>query len=108
HEIYQGLDALRVDAAQIYPVDDLRLRRDAVSLTFSEGTIGFFQAYDGRITGAVFSGRGHVSANLRDPAEKKSLAHFLGVPLLQHDFSGAYFRFDDGAADELLDQLKRK
>ena len=88
--------------------DDIRLRRDAVSLTFSEGTIGFLQAYDGRVTGAVFSGRGHVSANLRDPAEKKSLAHFLGVPLLEHDFSGAYLRFDDGAAEDLLDQLRRK
>ena len=108
HEIYQALNALRVDPARIYPVDDLRLRRDAVSLTFSEGTIAFLQAYDGRVTGAVFSGRGHVSANLRDPAEKKSLAHFLGVPLLQHDFSGAYMRFDDGAAEDLLDQLQRK
>ncbi len=107
-EIYQALNALRVDAAQIYPVSDIRLRRDAVSLTFSEGTIGFLQAYDGRVTGVVFSGRGHVSANLRDPAEKKSLAHFLGVPLLEHDFSGAYLRFDDGAAEELLDQLRRE
>ena len=80
----------------------------AVSLTFSEGTIGFLQAYDGRVTGAVFSGRGHVSANLRDPAEKQSLAHFLGVPLLEHDFSGAYLRFDDGAAEELLDQLRHE
>ncbi|MBZ5660176.1 MAG: hypothetical protein LAO08_07180 [Acidobacteriia bacterium] len=108
HEIYQALNALRVDTTQIYPVDDIRLRRDAVSLTFSEGTIAFLQAYDGRVTGAVFSGRGHVSANLRDPAEKKSLAHFLGVPLLEHEFSGAYLRFDDGAAEDLLDQLRRK
>jgi Peptidase family M1 domain len=107
-EIYQALNALRVDAAQVYPVSDLRLRRDAVSLTFSEGTIGFLQAYDGRVTGAVFSGRGHISANLRDPAEKKSLAHFLGIPLLEHGFTDAYLRFDDGSAEELLDQLRRQ
>lgn len=107
-EIYQALNAVRVDTSQIYPVSDIRLRRDAVSLTFSEGTIGFLQAYDGHVTGAVFSGRGHVSANLRDPAEKKSLAHFLGVPLLEHDFSGAYLRFDDGAAEEILDQLRHQ
>jgi hypothetical protein len=58
------------------------------------------------VTGVVFSGRGHVSANLRDPAEKQSLAHFLGVPLLDQTFSGAYIRFDDGSADEILEQLR--
>jgi Peptidase family M1 domain len=105
-EIYQALNDLRVDPTQIYVVSDLRLRRDAVSLTFSEGTIGLIEAYDGRVTGAVFSGLGHVSANPRDPAERQSLAHFLGVPLLDQNFSGAYLRFDDGSADEILDQLR--
>ncbi len=106
-EIYQALNALRVDAAQIYAVSEIRLRRDAVSLIFSEGILGFLQAYDGRVTGAVFSGRGHVSANLRDPAEKQSLVHFLGVPLLDQSFSRAYLRFDDGSAEEILEQLRR-
>lgn len=106
-EIYQALNALRVDASQIYPVSEIRLRRDGVSMTFSSGTIALMEAYDGRVTGAVFSGRGHVSANLRDPAEKQSLLHFLGVPLLDQNFSGAYLRFDDGSADEILAQLRR-
>jgi hypothetical protein len=105
-EIYQALNALRVDASQIYAVNELRLRRDGVNFTFSDGTIGFLEAYEGRVTGVVFSGRGHVSANLRDPAEKQSLAHFLGVPLLDQTFSGAYIRFDDGSADEILNQLR--
>jgi hypothetical protein len=106
-EIYTALTALRVDTAQIYAVSEIRLRRDAVSLIFSEGILGFLQSYDGRVTGVVFSGRGHVSANLRDPAEKQSLVHFLGVPLLDQSFSGAYLRFDDASAEEILDQLRR-
>ncbi len=106
-EIYKALTALRVDPAQIYAVSEIRLRRDAVSLIFSEGILGLMQAYDGRVTGVVFSGRGHVSANLRDPAEKQSLVHFLGVPLLDQSFSRAYLRFDDGSAEEILDQLRR-
>jgi hypothetical protein len=106
-EIYQALNALRVDTAQIYAVSELRLRRDAVSLIFSDGTIGFLQAYDGRLTGVVFSGRGHVGANPRDPAEKQSLARFLGIPLLDQEFSRAYLRFDDGSADEIIEQLRR-
>jgi hypothetical protein len=105
-EIYKALNALRVDTAQIYAVNEIRLRRDAVSLIFSEGIFGFLQAYDGHVTGAVFSGRGHVSANLRDRAEKQSLVHFLGVPLLDQSFSRAYLRFDDGSAEEILEQLR--
>src|SRR6266705_1328071 len=105
-EIYKALNTRRVDRAQIYAVSEIRLRRDAISLIFSDGLLGFLQAYDGRVTGVVFSGRGHVSANLRDPAEKQSLAHFLGVPLLDQSFSRAYLRFDDGSAEEILDQLR--
>ena len=105
-EIYKALNALRVDTAQIYAVSEIRLRRDAVSLIFSEGILGLLQAYDGQVTGVVFSGHGHVSANLRDPAEKQSLVHFLGVPLLDQSFSRAYLRFDDGSAEEILDQLR--
>src|SRR6266567_7159764 len=106
-EIYKALNALRVDTKQIYNVSEIRLRRDAVSLIFSEGILGFLQAYDGHVTGVVFSGQGHVSANLRDRAEKQSLVHFLGVPLLDQSFSRAYLRFDDGSAEEILDQLRR-
>ena len=105
-EIHKALNALRVDRTQIYAVSEIRLRRDAVSLIFSEGLLGFLQAYDGRVTGVVFSGRGHVSANLRDPAEKQSLVRFLGVPLLDQGFSRAYLRFDDESAGEILDQLR--
>ena len=105
-EIYEAMNALRVDAAQIYSVSDLRLFRDGIGLTFSDGTIGLLEAYDGRVTGMMFSGRGHAGANLRDSAERQSLVHFLGVPLLDQNFSGAYVRFDDGSENEILDQLR--
>jgi hypothetical protein len=107
HEIFQALNALRVDTARIYKANDLHLRRGSANLIFSEGILGFLQAYDGRVTGIVFSGRGHVSANPRDSAEKRSLAHFLGVPLLDQNFSRAYVRFDDETTAEILEQLRR-
>jgi peptidase M1-like protein len=107
HEIFQALNALQVDRAQIYTVNDLHLRRGSVNLIFSDGVLGLLQSYDGRVTGIVFSGRGHVNANPRDSAEKRSLAHFLGVPLLDQNFSRAYMRFDDDSAGEILGQLRR-
>ncbi len=95
-----------MDADHVYYVKDLHIRRDAVRVSLVEGKLAFLSAYNGRLTGAVFSGQGHVLAVPRDPAERRSLAHFLKAPLLDQGFSRAYFRFTDNAGDELLRQLQ--
>lgn len=99
--LYQALNALRPDPSHVYEVKNLNLRRDAVSLTLAEGKLAFFQPLGGRITGAVFLGRGHVIATPRDSGERRSLARFLNVPILDQTFSRAYLRFDDDTASEL-------
>jgi len=40
-EIYQALNALRVESGQVYYVKDLHLRRDAVRITLVEGKLLF-------------------------------------------------------------------
>ncbi len=107
-ETYHALNALRVDPARAYYVKELTLRRDAVRLAFLEGKLAFLQAYDGRVLGAVFTGRGHVLAAPRDPVEKRSIARFLSTPLVDQAFTRAYLRFTDNAAEELLQQLRAK
>lgn len=106
-ELLQELNALRVDARQVYRVRELSLRRDAVRIALDEGKLAFLAALDGRITGAVFAGEGRVIAVPRDPVEKRSLARFLDAPLLDESFSRAYFRFTDNTAEELRAQLSR-
>ena len=105
-ELYQALDALRVDSHHVYYVRELNIRRDAVRISLDEGKLAFLGAYDGRLTGAVFTGRGRVLAVPRDPVEKRSLARFLGTPLLDQGFSRAYFRFTENTGEELLAQLR--
>lgn len=104
-EIHQALDRLRVDRAQVYYVRELNLRRDVIRLGFSEGKLAFLAAYDGRVTGAVFTGTGRALAVPRDPVEKGSLAHYLGTPLLDLEFTRAYLRFTDGTAEELRGRI---
>jgi len=99
--LYQALNALRPDPEHVYEVKGLNLRRDAVSLTLAEGKLSFFQPLGGKITGAVFLGRGHVIATPRNSGERRSLARFLNVPILDQTFSRAYLRFDDDTAAEL-------
>jgi hypothetical protein len=108
-EIYDQLNALRVDSASTYEIDAanrIELRRGDVELSFEQGKLAFLQAFEGRVTGAVFSGRGHVLAAPRDTVEKQQMAHFLGAPVLDEDFTSACLRFTDDSGVTLLRQLR--
>jgi hypothetical protein len=103
--LYEALNTLRPDGAHVYTVKDLTIRRDVVSFTFSEGKLAFLEPLGGRLTGAVFSGRGHVIATPHERGERRSLAQFIGVPILDQPFSDAYIRFSDDTAAELQHEL---
>ena len=105
--LYQALNALRPDPHSVYTIKFLTLRRDVINLTFEDGKIAFLQPLGGRITGLVFAGRGHAIAIPHDPGERRSLAQFTGVPILDQTFSRAYLRFDDGTAEEIARELAK-
>ena len=104
--LYHALNELRPDAARVYAVHNLRIRRDVLSLKLNEGKLAFYTPLQGQITGVVFAGRGHVIATPPSPSERRSLAQFVGVPILDETFSRAYFRFDDDAALEIERELQ--
>jgi hypothetical protein len=109
-ELLTALNALAIDSQHVYTVstkDRVELRKADTVLAFQDGKIAFFQSYEGRITGFVFSGVGHVVALPRDPVEKQQVARFLGAPVLDEQFLSAYVRFTDGTDQELLRELQR-
>jgi len=109
HEVYDALNALRPDPAAVYelkPENRVELRRAGLKLSFDEGRLALFAPFEGRVTGLVFSGRGHVLAAPRDPVEKQQMGRFLGAPVLDQDFLSAYLRFTDDTASELLHELQ--
>ena len=108
-ELYGTLNDLKLDPSAVYtlpPSSRIELHRGDALLSFEEGRICLFAALDGRVTGAVFSGRGHVLAAPRDPVEKQQLALFTGAPLLDQSISSAYLRFTDETAAELQRQFQ--
>jgi hypothetical protein len=108
HDFYDSLNNLRLDPASIYqikPTHHITLRRGDAKISFDEGQLIFFSPLDGRIYGAVFAGRGHILTLPREISEKQQLARFLGTPILDQDFVGAYIRFTDTTADDLLRQF---
>jgi len=106
HAIYDSLNALRVNSDEVYSIREFDLRHDAIHLNFIQGEIAFLQPFQGKITGAVFSGRGKLLTVPRDPTEKASAARFLGTPVIDENFSGVYIRFDDDTAAEILSRLR--
>jgi hypothetical protein len=109
HELYDALKALRVDPTNAYriaPANHIQLRRGDAVISFEEGTLAFFSPLEGQITGAVFSGRGHILAAPRDPVEKQQMGRFLGAPVLDQEIINGYLRFTDDTADELLGQFR--
>src|ERR1043166_9546266 len=102
-ELYDRLTALRVDPSSVYEIDAanrIELRRGDAQLSFEQGKFALLQPFDGRITGAVFFGRGHILAAPRDPVEKQQMARVLGALVLDQDFTSACLRFtDDTPAD---------
>lgn len=109
-ELLTALNALAIDSQHVYTVatkDRVELRKADTVLAFQDGKIAFFQSFEGRVTGFVFSGVGHVVALPRDPVEKQQVARFLGAPVLDEQFLSAYVRFTDGTEQELLRELQR-
>jgi hypothetical protein len=107
--LYDAIKSLRIDPANVYRIVfayHIQLRRGDAVLSFEEGTLAFFSPLDGQISGAVFSGRGHVLAAPREPIEKQQMGLFLGAPVLDQEFIGAYLRFTDDTVDELLRQFR--
>src|SRR5258708_14513202 len=77
-EVYDQLSALRVDPATLYeiaPANRIELRRGHVQLSFEQGKLAFLQLFEGRATGAVFSGLGHIVAAPRDVVATQQMAH---------------------------------
>jgi hypothetical protein len=104
-ELLAALNRVQVDPAASYkiePSNRIELRRGEGKLQFEEGYLAFFSPLDGKVTGAVFSGRAHILAVPRDPVEKQQLARFLGAPVVDQNFATAYLRFTDDTAAELL------
>jgi len=109
HELLVALNRIQIDPTATYKIDPsarIELRRGDGKLMFDEGYLAFFQPFEGKVTGAVFSGRGHILAAPRDPVEKQQLAHFLGAPVVDQNFATAYLRFTDGTAAELLREFQ--
>ncbi len=76
-------------------VENLILKRDRVEMTF-DGTFYFTSPVAGRVIGAVFRGKGKLTAAVpNSPFEQDNLRRILNADKVESDFQSAAFVFTD-------------
>ncbi len=97
---YQQLRSL-LPAGEVIQVNHLELRRDAAVFTFERGDFAFYGEVNGKVTGAVFLGIGHLHLVPPTAEERHNLAILNHSEVFDEDFDKAVLRFTDGTAAEL-------
>ena len=97
---YQQLRNL-LPGGEVITVKDFVLHRDAATFTFRSGSFAFYGQVNGKVTGAVFKGEGHLHITPPTAEERHNLAIFTHAEEFDEDFDEAVFRFTDATADEL-------
>jgi len=105
-ELYRRLHSAGLDPNGIYHIRDAFLEREDIHIALDDGVIGFMQAVDGHITGALFIGEGDLLLVPPDQAERTSLALFTGMAVMEEKFTSAFFRFNDDTFEQLKGSLR--
>jgi hypothetical protein len=96
-EAYRALKEFKLDGGSL-TVSNLALRRDRAQVTFN-GTFYFPQPVLGKITGAVFTGRGAFRAEPPPSLfERENLQRMLKADVVESSFETAVLRFTDDTA----------
>ncbi len=98
--LYQQLRNL-LPGGEVITVKDLVLHRDAATFTFQSGSFAFYGQVNGKVTGAVFIGQGHLRIIPPNQEEGHNLFIQMHTEVVNEDFDHAIFRFTDSTSDEL-------
>jgi hypothetical protein len=97
---YQQLRGL-LPGGEVITVHNLELKRDAATFTFSSGSFAFYGEVNGKVTGAVFRGEGHLHITPPTPEERHNLSLLTHAEELDEDFDQVVLRFTDSTSAEL-------
>jgi len=97
---YQQLRGL-MPGGEVIAVNNLVLHRDAATFTFRRGSFAFYGEVNGKVTGAVFKGEGHLHIAPPTAQERHNLQLLAHTEEFDEEFDQAVLRFTDGTAAEL-------
>ncbi len=97
---YQQLRGL-LPGNETIAVKDLTMKRDAAEFSFHSGSFAFYGPVNGKVTGAVFKGEGHLHITPPTAEERHNLSLVAHSEEFDEDFDQVVLRFTDSTADEL-------
>ena len=97
---YQQLRSLQ-PGGEVINVSNLELKRDAATFTFKSGSFQFYAEVNGKVTGAVFRGDGHLHITPPNAEERHNLNLLNHSEEFDEDFDQLVLRFTDDTAAEL-------
>jgi hypothetical protein len=97
---YQQLRNL-LPGGEVINVTNLELKRDAATFMFKSGSFAFYGEVNGKVTGAVFRGDGHLHITPPNAEERHNLNLLNHSEEFDEDFDQVVLRFTDGTAAEL-------
>jgi Peptidase family M1 domain len=97
---YQQLRGL-LPGGEVIAVHHLELKRDAAVFTLENGDISFYGEVNGKVTGAVFRGQGHLHLTPPTLEERHNLRILNHSEEFDEDFDQVVMRFTDETAAEL-------
>jgi hypothetical protein len=99
-QLYSQIKSFSLGGGSV-TANSLTFNRDRAHMTFS-GTIYFATPVDGRVTGAVFVGRGKIRLEVPpSDFEKENIKRLLGVSVFESEFDKAVMRFSDDTFERL-------
>ena len=105
-EDLRAIKNLELDPERCYRVRDVFLEREAAKFFLTDGYVIFAKPVLGRVLAALFlatnpSDTGELLLMPPDPAERQSVARFLGETILNEKFRNAMLFFTDDTAEAL-------
>jgi hypothetical protein len=97
---YQQLRGL-LPGGEVIAVNNLELHRDAAIFTFRHGDFAFYGEVNGKVTGAVFKGEGHLHITPPTAQERHNLSVLNHAEEFDEEFDKVVLRFTDATAAEL-------
>jgi hypothetical protein len=97
---YQQLRGL-LPGGEVVVANNLELHRDAATFTFRRGDFAFYGEVNGKVTGAVFKGEGHLHITPPTAEERHNLSLSSHATEFDEDFDQVVLRFTDATAAEL-------
>ena len=100
NSVYQQLRGL-LPGGEVVVANNLELRRDGATFMFRRGEIAFYGEVNGKVTGAVFKGDGHLHISPPTAEERHNLSLINHSEEFDEDFDQVVMRFTDRTAAEL-------